>query len=185
MRALSDKNESPPATIVDEIRAIDDSAAIPAFEAVTLNNDFATGVKATGPGPERLSLAFVKALDKMRDEPATNSLWDLVFGRYPGWWQGGDAPSPLRSGDEWRSELAIAGFAELGTAAVLQGPRADAVDGVGEQSLAAAGLSLDQDRRQPALVRLTAEEAADLLLDGQDGGTAADQLWQRVHAGVS
>jgi hypothetical protein len=74
MRALSDKNESPPAKIVDEIRAIDDPAAIPVFEAVTLSNDLSTGVKVKGPGPERLSLAFVKALDKMREEPATNSL---------------------------------------------------------------------------------------------------------------
>jgi phthiocerol/phenolphthiocerol synthesis type-I polyketide synthase C len=58
-------------------------------------------------------------------EPAPNPLWDLVFGRYGGWWQGdGDsaAASPLRSGEEWRSELAINGFSGLGTAALASGP---------------------------------------------------------------
>jgi acyl transferase domain-containing protein len=58
-------------------------------------------------------------------EPAPNPLWDLVFGRYAGWWQGGSdsvAVSPLRSSDEWRSELAINGFSGLGTAALATGP---------------------------------------------------------------
>ncbi len=58
-------------------------------------------------------------------EPAPNPLWDLVFGRYAGWWQGdGDsvAVSPLRSSEEWRSELAINGFCGLGTAALATGP---------------------------------------------------------------
>jgi phthiocerol/phenolphthiocerol synthesis type-I polyketide synthase C len=58
-------------------------------------------------------------------EPAPNPLWDLVFGRHPGWWQGGDdsgGVSPLRSSEEWQSELAITGFTGLGTAALATGP---------------------------------------------------------------
>ncbi len=58
-------------------------------------------------------------------EPAPNPLWDLVFGRYAGWWQGGNdsaAASPLRSSEDWRSELAINGFSSLGTAALAAGP---------------------------------------------------------------
>ena len=58
-------------------------------------------------------------------EPAPNPLWDLVFGRYAGWWQGGGdsvAVSPLRSSEEWRSELAINGFCDLGAAALATGP---------------------------------------------------------------
>ncbi len=57
-------------------------------------------------------------------EAEPNPLWDIVFGRYGGWWQGdrcGDH-SPLRSGEEWRDDLAIAGFAEPGAAAVASGP---------------------------------------------------------------
>jgi NADPH:quinone reductase-like Zn-dependent oxidoreductase/acyl carrier protein len=46
-------------------------------------------------------------------EPEPNALWDLVFGQSRGWWRAascaGDA-SPLRSPDEWRAELAAAGF---------------------------------------------------------------------------
>jgi acyl transferase domain-containing protein/NADPH:quinone reductase-like Zn-dependent oxidoreductase/NAD(P)-dependent dehydrogenase (short-subunit alcohol dehydrogenase family)/acyl carrier protein/SAM-dependent methyltransferase len=46
-------------------------------------------------------------------EPEPNPLWDLVFGQSPEWWgsdaRGGDA-SPLRSSEEWRAELAAAGF---------------------------------------------------------------------------
>ena len=46
-------------------------------------------------------------------EPDPNPLWDVVFGRAAGWWRGagaGAGGSPLRSGEEWRVELAIAGF---------------------------------------------------------------------------
>ncbi|HEY8871863.1 MAG TPA: SDR family NAD(P)-dependent oxidoreductase, partial [Stellaceae bacterium] len=63
-------------------------------------------------------------------EPAPNPLWDLVFGRHAGWWQGGNdsiAASPLRSGEEWQGELAIAGFTSLGTAALATGPWPSAV----------------------------------------------------------
>jgi phthiocerol/phenolphthiocerol synthesis type-I polyketide synthase C len=46
-------------------------------------------------------------------EPEPNALWDVVFGRSPGWWQiasrAGET-SPLRSAEEWRAELAAAGF---------------------------------------------------------------------------
>ncbi len=58
-------------------------------------------------------------------EPAPNPLWDVVFGRYAGWWQGRDdiaESSPLRSSEEWRCELATTGFADLGTAALATGP---------------------------------------------------------------
>ncbi|MGA7865500.1 MAG: SDR family NAD(P)-dependent oxidoreductase [Stellaceae bacterium] len=46
-------------------------------------------------------------------EPEPNPLWDMVFGQSPGWWQAGSRASdgsPLRSADEWRTELAAAGF---------------------------------------------------------------------------
>ena len=58
-------------------------------------------------------------------EPTPNPLWDIVFGRYAGWWQGrGDAAdlSPLRSGAEWRNELSLGGFVDLGMAALATGP---------------------------------------------------------------
>jgi phthiocerol/phenolphthiocerol synthesis type-I polyketide synthase C len=46
-------------------------------------------------------------------EPEPNALWDVVFGQSPEWWRvasraGGT--SPLRSSEEWRAELAAAGF---------------------------------------------------------------------------
>ena len=46
-------------------------------------------------------------------EPEPNPLWDMVFGQNPGWWQAGSRASdrsPLRSAEEWRTELAAAGF---------------------------------------------------------------------------
>ena len=58
-------------------------------------------------------------------EPAPNPLWDVVFGRYADWWQGGGdaaAVSPLRSREEWRGDLAATGFADLGTAGLCGGP---------------------------------------------------------------
>ncbi len=58
-------------------------------------------------------------------EPDPNPLWDLVFGRAPEWWRGADAGaggSPLRSGEDWRVELAVAGFDAPGAAAVAGGP---------------------------------------------------------------
>ncbi|HYU12149.1 MAG TPA: polyketide synthase dehydratase domain-containing protein, partial [Stellaceae bacterium] len=58
-------------------------------------------------------------------EPEPNPLWDIVFGRSLGWWQtdsqGGDG-SPLRTGEAWRRDLAIAGFATPGSANVATGP---------------------------------------------------------------
>ena len=63
-------------------------------------------------------------------DPEPNPLWDLVFGRYAGWWQGGSdglEGSPLRSSEEWHSELAINGFFGLGTAALATGPWPSAV----------------------------------------------------------
>src|SRR5260370_29535835 len=58
-------------------------------------------------------------------EPAPNPLWDVVFGRYAGWWQDANDTaeiSPLRSREEWCSDLATTGFADLGTAALAAGP---------------------------------------------------------------
>ena len=46
-------------------------------------------------------------------EPEPNSLWDMVFGQNPGWWLAGSRASdrsPLRSAEEWCTELAAAGF---------------------------------------------------------------------------
>ena len=58
-------------------------------------------------------------------EPEPNPLWDLVFGRGSEWWRGagyGAGESPLRSGGDWRGELAIAGFEAPGAAPVAGGP---------------------------------------------------------------
>ncbi|HEX3415335.1 MAG TPA: beta-ketoacyl synthase N-terminal-like domain-containing protein, partial [Stellaceae bacterium] len=42
-------------------------------------------------------------------EPEPNPLWDMVFGQDPGWWRASDG-SPLRSAEEWCTELSAAGF---------------------------------------------------------------------------
>jgi phthiocerol/phenolphthiocerol synthesis type-I polyketide synthase C len=58
-------------------------------------------------------------------EPAPNPLWDLVFGRHPGWWDDdadGAAASPLRSGEAWCGELADSGFDDWGSVAPSIGP---------------------------------------------------------------
>ncbi len=71
MRALSDKKEAP-LVVLNEIRAVKDITAIPAFESVTLNSSLTGNEKNTT--VRRLSVAFVSALDKMREEAGTNSL---------------------------------------------------------------------------------------------------------------
>ena len=46
-------------------------------------------------------------------EPEPNPLWDMVFGQSLGWWRAGSRASggsPLRSAEEWCSQLAAAGF---------------------------------------------------------------------------
>ncbi len=46
-------------------------------------------------------------------EPEPNPLWDMVFGQSPEWWRVGSRTSdgsPLRSAEEWCTELAAAGF---------------------------------------------------------------------------
>ncbi len=48
-------------------------------------------------------------------EPEPNPLWDMVFGQGPGWWRASDG-SPLRSAEEWCTELAAAGFQSADTA---------------------------------------------------------------------
>ena len=72
MRALADKNDRAPLAVMDEIRAVDDLASIPAFEDVTLKGKQAANEKNTT--VRKLSLAFVSALNKMHEEAATNSL---------------------------------------------------------------------------------------------------------------
>jgi hypothetical protein len=72
VRLLSDKNTSPPRYMIDEIRRVHDFAAIPAVEAVTLHDAFTSNTKS--PAAERLSLAFLGALNKLPEEAATNSL---------------------------------------------------------------------------------------------------------------
>src|SRR5262249_46279840 len=50
-------------------------------------------------------------------EAEPNALWDLVFGQYASWWQTAswaDHSSPLRLGEDWRSDLAAAGFEVTG-----------------------------------------------------------------------
>ena len=58
-------------------------------------------------------------------EPEPNPLWDLVFGRSLGWWQGdprGADASPLRTSENWRRDLVIAGFTGPGSANIASGP---------------------------------------------------------------
>lgn len=73
-RALSDKHEATPGAILDEIRAIDDVAAIPAFEKATLPAELSSSSKVRSPAPRRLSLAFLDALKDMIRIDGTNSL---------------------------------------------------------------------------------------------------------------
>jgi hypothetical protein len=72
MRALSDKNAPAPLAVLEEIRAVDNIAAIPAFEDMTLKGPQAANEKSTA--AKRLSLAYLVALNKMHDEAATKSL---------------------------------------------------------------------------------------------------------------
>jgi hypothetical protein len=72
MRALSDKDKTASTKVVDEIRAVSDAAAIPAFEKVTLNSELSPSEK--NPAPQRLSLAFLGALRDMKLEEGTKSL---------------------------------------------------------------------------------------------------------------
>jgi hypothetical protein len=72
MRAFADKNDRAHAEAIEQIRAVDDVAAIPAFEDVTLKGPQAANEKNAT--IRNLSLAFVGALDKMRDEAGTKSL---------------------------------------------------------------------------------------------------------------
>jgi hypothetical protein len=72
MRALSDKRETPPDSILAEIRAVKDVGAIQAVEQATLIAEKSSAAK--GPAPQRLSLAFIDALRDMPEEAATYSL---------------------------------------------------------------------------------------------------------------
>jgi hypothetical protein len=72
LRLLSNKNESPPMSVINEIRAVTDTTAIPFIEKVTL--DFTLASKEKSPGKKQLSLTFLSALKEMRGEEGTNSL---------------------------------------------------------------------------------------------------------------
>jgi phthiocerol/phenolphthiocerol synthesis type-I polyketide synthase C len=59
-----------------------------------------------------------------------NALWDVVFGQSAGWWQPlswEHLSSPLRSAEEWRNELAVAGFESIGTTTATRAPWPSAV----------------------------------------------------------
>ena len=58
------------------------------------------------------------------------------------------------------------------------------VDRPGEQSLAGAGLALDQDRRQTPRLGPACEEARELLSDRDHPRTLSEKLTQRVHRRV-
>jgi len=63
-------------------------------------------------------------------EAEPNALWDVVFGQSASWWQPASwahHSSPLRSAEEWRSELAIAGFESTGTTTAAPAPWPSAV----------------------------------------------------------
>ncbi|HEV8679855.1 MAG TPA: zinc-binding dehydrogenase, partial [Stellaceae bacterium] len=107
-------------------------------------------------------------------EPEPNPLWDVVFGRYAGWWQGADGAaeaSPLRSGEAWRRDLAMARFVAPGAAALAAGPWPSAVLwGRAEPAIGAAA-------GQPAAARTIS------LIAAGAGGSAAlrEQLVQAGH----
>ncbi|MGE5271299.1 MAG: beta-ketoacyl synthase N-terminal-like domain-containing protein, partial [Thiohalocapsa sp.] len=108
-------------------------------------------------------------------EPAPNPLWDLVFGRYARWWQGPAAAadgSPLRSGDEWRSDLALSGFDALGTAALGAGPWPSAV---------IWGLASDTATAAPSTPDEAAMSVTLISPIGADPAGLADQLAARGH----
>ena len=63
-------------------------------------------------------------------EAEPNALWDVVFGQSASWWQPAARArhsSPLRSAEDWQSELALAGFESTGTATATPAPWPSAV----------------------------------------------------------
>ena len=63
--------------------------------------------------------------------------------------------------------------------------RAGAMDHPREQPLAAAGLALDEDRRQPPDLLLALEQPGDLVADGPHARTVPQEVGQRLHAPAS
>ncbi len=58
-------------------------------------------------------------------DPEPNAFWDVVFGQAAEWWpaaSAADGVSPLRSREEWRAELAAAGFRAVGAAGLVASP---------------------------------------------------------------
>ena len=110
-------------------------------------------------------------------EPAPNPLWDVVFGRYAGWWQGtSDSAnvsvevSPLRSGEEWRRDLAVSGFTEPGTAMLASGPWPSSV--LWGRAGPAIGV---------AAARRAAPRTISLIAAGGDNGALRERLAQAGH----
>ncbi len=59
-------------------------------------------------------------------EPEPNALWDVVFGQAAEWWSRSEA-SPLRTGEEWLTELTAAGFESAGAATLSTSPWPSAI----------------------------------------------------------
>ena len=72
-RALTKKDDPARTEALDEIRAVAELEAIPAFERVTLDSNEQSG-KARKQARSEMSLAFLEALDAMVDHAATESL---------------------------------------------------------------------------------------------------------------
>jgi acyl transferase domain-containing protein/NADPH:quinone reductase-like Zn-dependent oxidoreductase/acyl carrier protein len=99
-----ERNDSLNGAVFDIVLAINAGARVPLDEA-----SFAELRDLLVPG------GFFAAVEA---EP--NALWDLVFGQSASWWQSTSRVhhlSPLRSAEDWRSELSAAGFEATGTTA--------------------------------------------------------------------
>jgi len=92
-------------------------------------------------------------------EAEPNALWNVVFGQSACWWQTAsweDHSSPLRSAEEWRSELAMTGFESAGTTTATPAPWPSAFFwgcAPGRQQ------PIFGDPAEPALVSIAGEDA--------------------------
>jgi len=93
-------------------------------------------------------------------EPEPNAFWDLVFGQNASWWhassRGGDASS-LRAPEDWRTELAAAGFESADLVRTATAPWPSAVFWAG----APTGLEAPfAGRASPSMVTLVGGDLA-------------------------